>query len=61
MEAMADPAVTPDSRPASDLIPMFDRACEAVAAASLDYGDRQQLRHRTRPSTHGPRATRARW
>ena len=42
-DARADPGVAPDARPAGDLLPKFARACEAVAAASLDYGDRQQL------------------
>ncbi|MFC7484104.1 M48 family metalloprotease [Luedemannella flava] len=43
MDRMTDVAVPVDTRPATSLIPRFDRAAEAVAAKAVDFGNRTQL------------------
>jgi len=43
MDRMPDPAPAVDPRPATILIPMFDRASEAVAAQSVKFEQRTQL------------------
>lgn len=43
MEDMPEAGVAPDTRGATDLIPSFDRASEAVAARAVSFGERNQL------------------
>ena len=43
MEAMPDVVVRADDRPATDLVPMFDQACAALAAKVVAFGGRTQL------------------